>query len=651
MHVHPSLYFIFVGESVINDGVTLAVFDYVYKITCQPNIYMSETTLEIISIGLFIVSAKIVIASLTGVIFGVFACIITRFTGRSSAIEPLVVISGSYLTYLLNYSVHWPGVFSILLFWLIQSAYTFQNITPKSKMTIKRFARMTASISESLIFLTMGYTLVVHDFEWHTNFKLISLFISILWRFIIVFILSVFVNKLHNLQNNLSRTTVFVIGFCGLRGAISHGLTEIVTQECLNNVGIDVNLLRSTSAFLTVFTIIIIGTLMKPLLHLLQMKQENKPTSLFQTLNQQVIWKMCACVEDILGTKEWGRWSSCLPKLERFARHLLLRDPIGRDDILEAFKKVTLALHNAGIATTKNKADHYLSKVYPSLKPLYLQNQQTMRGGGIPSDFYASTMSLDKRKLYHHYQPILTKSMLNIHRLLTGKKISPADLKSAPQKRERRSTFKSWDLTNDYQQQPPPTVLKHPNDRIITLKKPSSHTFSNETLSSENINVLSTERSFSEEYFSSSSKEYQNKGSWRERLKKFVTFTGLESNKADTETEDVNTMLLLSRQYHTADSVTYLDKLKHAMQLKQNAIRLQNYKGSLIRLHSGRSLERMTISPPMQEGAMNTPNTPPPPPTTTTFTKRVTHKPKLPTNFILKTEDETKVEENKSETN
>ncbi|VDQ13831.1 unnamed protein product [Trichobilharzia regenti] len=325
MRVHPSLYFIFVGESVINDGVTLAVFDYVYKVICHPSIHVSETTLEIILVGIFIVSAKIVIASLTGVVFGVFACIITRFTGHASAIEPLVVISGSYLTYLLNYSLHWPGVFSILLFWLIQSAYTFQNITPKSRMTIKRFARMTASISESLIFLTMGYTLVVHDFEWHTNFKLISLFLSILWRFIIVFILSVFVNKLHSLQNNLSKTTIFVLGFCGLRGAISHGLTEIVTQECLNNVGIDVNMLRSTSAFLTVFTIIIIGTLMKPLLHLLQMKQENKPTSLFQTLNQQVIWKMCACVDDILGTKEWGRRSSCVPKLERHSSQMILK--------------------------------------------------------------------------------------------------------------------------------------------------------------------------------------------------------------------------------------------------------------------------------------------------------------------------------------
>nr|CAH8863642.1 unnamed protein product [Trichobilharzia regenti] len=406
-------------------------------------------------------------------------------------------------------------------------------------------------------------------------------------------------------------------------------------------------MLRSTSAFLTVFTIIIIGTLMKPLLHLLQMKQENKPTSLFQTLNQQVIWKMCACVDDILGTKEWGRRSSCVPKLERFARHLLLRDPIGRDDILEAFTKITLALHNAGIATTKNKADHYLSKVYPSLKPLYLQNQQTMRGGGIPSEVYSSTMSLDKRKPYHphfHYQPILTKSMLNIHRLLTGKKISPEDLKSVPKKIERKSTFKSWGSTNDYQQ--PPTV-KQSNDVMITFKKQSSRAFSSETLLSENINVLSTERSFSEEYLSALSKENQSKGNWRERLKKFVTFTGLESNKVDPETEDVNTMLFLSRQYHTADSVTYLDKLKHAMQLKQNAIRLQNYKGPLLRLYSGRSFDRMAMSP-MHEGAMNPPNTTAT--TTTTFTKRVTHKPKLPTNFILKTEDETKVEK-KAETN
>lgn len=310
MHVNPSLYFIFVGESVINDGVCLIIFHYVHLIGCGHIPWDGGNHGMTALIGIVVVCVKIITGCLIGSIMGCLVCFLTRYTASYAVIEPMLIMSGCYLTYLIDFSASWPGILSILIYGLIQTSYTFENISPKSRITVKRFTHVTASISESLVLMLLGYTSVVErGHGWSANFIVTSLIMTTIWRFLIVYTLATVANHLRLLKDPITETMKFVIGFCGLRGSISHCLVEVIDSACLQANQLSRSSLFSTVFVLTLFTITVIGTLMRPLLKLFRMKFQSQPISLFHALNEELILKLNFLAEEITGATEGGHFS------------------------------------------------------------------------------------------------------------------------------------------------------------------------------------------------------------------------------------------------------------------------------------------------------------------------------------------------------
>ncbi|TPP65292.1 Sodium/hydrogen exchanger [Fasciola gigantica] len=206
MQVHPSLYFIFIGESILNDGVTLIVFDYIYSFGCTVQSKMNLNLWALIALCVFVMTVKVLGSCFLGAICGSATAFLTKYTYKYTMIEPLIVLSAGYLTYLFDYGISWPGVSSLLVFGIIQTVYTFENVSGKSRITIKRLVHMTAAIAESLILLTIGYTLAVHEQVWNIRFIALSMALCIIWRFLVVY--DVYGDKdqsIPNIQNQLER--------------------------------------------------------------------------------------------------------------------------------------------------------------------------------------------------------------------------------------------------------------------------------------------------------------------------------------------------------------------------------------------------------------------------------------------------------------
>uniref|UniRef100_A0A183AXF5 Sodium/hydrogen exchanger n=1 Tax=Echinostoma caproni TaxID=27848 RepID=A0A183AXF5_9TREM len=314
MRVHPSLYFIFVGESIINDGVTLVLFDFIYSISCTDEVKLNSFKLSIF--GFIVLIVKFLGSCLLGAIVGSMTSFLTKYTYKYTMIEPLIVLSAGYLAYLIDFGISWPGVFSLLVFGLIQTTYTFENISVKSFITIKRLAHMTAAVSESLIFLSIGYTLVIHKQVWNAKFIAISLVLCTLSRFLVVYFLSSLANFFHWMGKPITKTMKFVIAFCGLRGALSHSLVEIIDPRCLQRVGVNPAMYQTTTVFITFFAIVIIGAFLRPLLHIFQMRIEKQPLSLFVTVNEEVMHKTISAIEDITGLSGSGILEASLRKFD-----------------------------------------------------------------------------------------------------------------------------------------------------------------------------------------------------------------------------------------------------------------------------------------------------------------------------------------------
>ncbi|XP_052783050.1 Na(+)/H(+) exchanger protein 7-like [Mya arenaria] len=177
--VNNTLYFLVFGESLLNDGVTVVLY----------NVMQIFNALEVITVGqIFLGLAKFFIVVffglLLGIVCGLLSSFITKFTNSVKVVEPLIVFGFAYLAYLLSELFEFSGIVSIMACGMVQVHYAFHNITNKARLSIKFFAKVMATASEIIIFLFLGIVTLDQQHDWKTGFTLWTLFFCILYRFI-----------------------------------------------------------------------------------------------------------------------------------------------------------------------------------------------------------------------------------------------------------------------------------------------------------------------------------------------------------------------------------------------------------------------------------------------------------------------------------
>ncbi len=97
IHVNDMLYIIVFGESLLNDAVAVVLYR-MFDAFAE----MGEDNIKPVDIALGCVSFSIVAVGgvLIGIIFGIIACFTTKFTEHTPVLEPLIILTYSYLSYL-----------------------------------------------------------------------------------------------------------------------------------------------------------------------------------------------------------------------------------------------------------------------------------------------------------------------------------------------------------------------------------------------------------------------------------------------------------------------------------------------------------------------------------------------------------------------
>lgn len=96
IHVNDMLYIIVFGESLLNDAVSVVLYRLfdAFAEMGQENILPVDIVLG--GVSFVIVAGGGVII---GIIFGIIACYTTKFTSHAPILEPLIIITYSYLSY------------------------------------------------------------------------------------------------------------------------------------------------------------------------------------------------------------------------------------------------------------------------------------------------------------------------------------------------------------------------------------------------------------------------------------------------------------------------------------------------------------------------------------------------------------------------
>ncbi|XP_027756220.1 sodium/hydrogen exchanger 4-like, partial [Empidonax traillii] len=335
--VNEQLYMMIFGESLLNDGITVVLY----------NIFIAFTQMhryeEIESIDVFAGFARFFVVGLGGVLFGIVfgfvSAFMTRFTHNVSAIEPLLVFMFSYLSYLSAETLYISGILAMTACAVTMKKYVEENVSQNSYTTIKYFMKMLSSISETLIFVFMGVSTVGKNHEWNWAFICFTLLFCLIWRTLSVFALFYISNKFRTYPFTVKDQ--LIISYSGLRGASSFSLAFLLPVNLFPRR----NLFITATLVVIYFTVFIQGITIGPLVRYLDVKKTNKKESINEEIHVRLMDHLKAGIEDICGHWSHYQLRDKFKKFDnKYLKKILIREHQPKSSLVSLYKKMEIKL-------------------------------------------------------------------------------------------------------------------------------------------------------------------------------------------------------------------------------------------------------------------------------------------------------------------
>ncbi|XP_013782494.1 sodium/hydrogen exchanger 3-like, partial [Limulus polyphemus] len=179
IHVNEVLYILVFGESLLNDAVTVVLYHMFegYTEMGQENIIPIDYLAGVLSF--FVASLG---GAFFGVLWGIIAAVLSRFTHHVLIIEPLFIFVLGYLSYLTSELFHLSGIVALTFCGITMKNYVEENITYKSHVTLKYAMKMLANSSETIIFMFLGVSIVNDEHDWNTWFVILTVIFCTVYR-------------------------------------------------------------------------------------------------------------------------------------------------------------------------------------------------------------------------------------------------------------------------------------------------------------------------------------------------------------------------------------------------------------------------------------------------------------------------------------
>ncbi|MDP5039095.1 MAG: sodium:proton antiporter [Candidatus Gracilibacteria bacterium] len=230
---------LFEGESLFNDGTSLAIFLVVLGIILEGGKVTSNSIFGGIGIFLSMAIGGIIFGSILGIIFSkIIGKIKNSELGEitlTMILAHLTFISSEVITehlVLFGHQIHISGVISTTIAGLIVGNYGRYKISPKVELHMNQFWEFFAFISNSLVFILMGLILSHIDINWldFTFPILVTILIVIISRFISVYIPIGIINKF-KLEENIPTSWTFLLSWGSLRGALALMMALMIPEK------------------------------------------------------------------------------------------------------------------------------------------------------------------------------------------------------------------------------------------------------------------------------------------------------------------------------------------------------------------------------------------------------------------------------------
>ena len=338
--VNNELYFIVFGESLLNDGVTVVIYNTIVNLQ---SLTMALTATD--GILIFLSFFTVVFGGLIiGMSCGVLSSFILKHTPHTREIEPIIIVSTAYLGFIFSEILHWSGIISIIGCGIVQKRYSFSNISRKSYTTIKYGVKTCSTISDVVIFLFLGFESVNPDrYDFQVGLILWTLFLCLIIRFIVVFSLSFIINTRR--IKPISYKEQFVISYGGLRGAVGFSLANIISENNPHK-----KMFLTTAMIVIFFTVFIQGSTIKFLVNRFGIRKKDKKDDMINPeIGLKLMDHIMAGVESIAaGISRHSVMEALMLFDDRYIKKFLIRKGV-QSKIGFRLEKITLAEHYANL--------------------------------------------------------------------------------------------------------------------------------------------------------------------------------------------------------------------------------------------------------------------------------------------------------------
>ncbi|KAM9340675.1 sodium/hydrogen exchanger 3-like [Symphorus nematophorus] len=294
VHVNEVLFIMVFGESLLNDGVTVVLFNVFDAFVSLGGSKINAVEIIKGIISFFVVAFG---GSLVGFVFGLLISLVTRCTKNIQIIEPGFVFVLGYLAYLTAEMLSLSAILSIVFCGMCCQKYINANMDESSVTTVRYVMKVLANGSETIVFVFLGISAIDKAiWVWNTGFILLTLLFIFVYRIIGVFFLTWILNKFRLVP--LEFIDQVIMSYGGLRGAVAYGLATMLDEKKIK----EKNLMVCTTLIVVYFTVILQGITMKPLVTWLKVKRAAvTELTLIEKVQNKVFDHMLVAIEDISG--------------------------------------------------------------------------------------------------------------------------------------------------------------------------------------------------------------------------------------------------------------------------------------------------------------------------------------------------------------
>ncbi|XP_075617264.1 sodium/hydrogen exchanger 9 [Balearica regulorum gibbericeps] len=265
LHVDTDLYTLLFGESVLNDAVAI-VLTYsisIYSPKENPNAFDAAAFFQSVGNFLGIFAGSFAMGSS----YAVVTALLTKFTKLCEfpMLETGLFFLLSWSAFLSAEAAGLTGIVAVLFCGVTQAHYTYNNLSPDSKMRTKQLFEFMNFLAENVIFCYMGLALFTFQNHIFNPLFIFGAFVAVfVARACNIYPLSFLLNL--GRKQKIPRNFQHMMMFSGLRGAIAFALAIQDTESQPKQM------MFTTALLIVFFTVWVFGGGTTPMLTWLQIR-------------------------------------------------------------------------------------------------------------------------------------------------------------------------------------------------------------------------------------------------------------------------------------------------------------------------------------------------------------------------------------------